>query len=344
MVIDIHAHVCAAPELYQWKALQISARGAHGYAPKKFSDECRSRSCRHQAQPAHYGLRRNRRTISFAPPVPTDACREAAEDGGGVGRRQSRLHRATGEGVPRPLSGRVRSAASSRRTRRARLSGARPLREATRFRRPVDRYRPRRRRQQHAHSGRRILVSAMGKDGRPGCAGPDPLLRLQARPRDLQPAFHQRREPGRAVAGQLARARRFPQVENHRGPRRRLDSLPDRPLAGRLRDEAGRRSGGVQSPPAIAVLRHLPARQEIARDADRHRRQPQRAVRHGKSRLGIGRQSGHRQELRRHQAADRFHRHAFRSGPPQHLRRKRAPPVYARQDHTKRPDRRRNPW
>lgn len=39
MVIDIHAHVCAAPELYQWKALQISARGAHGYAPKKFSDE-----------------------------------------------------------------------------------------------------------------------------------------------------------------------------------------------------------------------------------------------------------------------------------------------------------------
>lgn len=39
MVIDIHAHVCAAPELYQWKALQMSARGAHGYAPKKFSDE-----------------------------------------------------------------------------------------------------------------------------------------------------------------------------------------------------------------------------------------------------------------------------------------------------------------
>ena len=39
MIIDIHAHVCAAPELYQWKALQMSARGAHGYAPKRFPDE-----------------------------------------------------------------------------------------------------------------------------------------------------------------------------------------------------------------------------------------------------------------------------------------------------------------
>ena len=28
MIIDIHAHVCAAPELYQWKAVQMSARGA----------------------------------------------------------------------------------------------------------------------------------------------------------------------------------------------------------------------------------------------------------------------------------------------------------------------------
>jgi len=39
MVIDAHAHVCATPELYQWKAVQISARGAHRYAPRKFSDE-----------------------------------------------------------------------------------------------------------------------------------------------------------------------------------------------------------------------------------------------------------------------------------------------------------------
>lgn len=39
MIIDIHAHVCAAPELYQWKAVQMSARGAHGFAPKKFPDE-----------------------------------------------------------------------------------------------------------------------------------------------------------------------------------------------------------------------------------------------------------------------------------------------------------------
>jgi predicted TIM-barrel fold metal-dependent hydrolase len=39
MIIDIHAHVCAAPELYQWKSLQMSARGAHGYAPKRFPDE-----------------------------------------------------------------------------------------------------------------------------------------------------------------------------------------------------------------------------------------------------------------------------------------------------------------
>jgi hypothetical protein len=26
MIIDIHAHVCAAPELYQWKSVQPSAR------------------------------------------------------------------------------------------------------------------------------------------------------------------------------------------------------------------------------------------------------------------------------------------------------------------------------
>jgi predicted TIM-barrel fold metal-dependent hydrolase len=39
MVIDVHAHVCAAPELYQWKAVQLSARGAHGYTPRKFTDE-----------------------------------------------------------------------------------------------------------------------------------------------------------------------------------------------------------------------------------------------------------------------------------------------------------------
>jgi 4-oxalmesaconate hydratase len=39
MVIDVHAHVCAATELYQWKAVQISARGAHGYASRKFTDE-----------------------------------------------------------------------------------------------------------------------------------------------------------------------------------------------------------------------------------------------------------------------------------------------------------------
>ena len=39
MVIDAHAHVCAAPELYQWKSVQMSARGAHGFAPRKFTDE-----------------------------------------------------------------------------------------------------------------------------------------------------------------------------------------------------------------------------------------------------------------------------------------------------------------
>ena len=39
MVIDVHAHVCASPELYQWKSVQMSARGAHGFSPKKFTDE-----------------------------------------------------------------------------------------------------------------------------------------------------------------------------------------------------------------------------------------------------------------------------------------------------------------
>jgi 4-oxalmesaconate hydratase len=39
MVIDIHSHVCAAPELYQWKSVQMSARGAHGFRPKRFADD-----------------------------------------------------------------------------------------------------------------------------------------------------------------------------------------------------------------------------------------------------------------------------------------------------------------
>jgi predicted TIM-barrel fold metal-dependent hydrolase len=39
MIIDVHAHVCAAPELYLWKSVLMSARGAHGFAPKRFPDE-----------------------------------------------------------------------------------------------------------------------------------------------------------------------------------------------------------------------------------------------------------------------------------------------------------------
>jgi 4-oxalmesaconate hydratase len=39
MIIDVHAHVCAAPELYQWRSVQLAARGAHGYAPKRFADD-----------------------------------------------------------------------------------------------------------------------------------------------------------------------------------------------------------------------------------------------------------------------------------------------------------------
>jgi 4-oxalmesaconate hydratase len=39
MIIDCHSHVCAAPELYAWKALQTSARGTHGFKPRAFSDE-----------------------------------------------------------------------------------------------------------------------------------------------------------------------------------------------------------------------------------------------------------------------------------------------------------------
>jgi 4-oxalmesaconate hydratase len=39
MIIDVHAHVCACPELYQWRAVQMASRGAHGYTPKRFSDD-----------------------------------------------------------------------------------------------------------------------------------------------------------------------------------------------------------------------------------------------------------------------------------------------------------------
>ena len=39
MIIDIHSHVCAAPELYVWKSNLIASRGAHGSSPLKFKDE-----------------------------------------------------------------------------------------------------------------------------------------------------------------------------------------------------------------------------------------------------------------------------------------------------------------
>jgi predicted TIM-barrel fold metal-dependent hydrolase len=39
MILDIHAHVCAAPELYQWKSVLMSARGAHGFNPRRFPGE-----------------------------------------------------------------------------------------------------------------------------------------------------------------------------------------------------------------------------------------------------------------------------------------------------------------
>jgi 4-oxalmesaconate hydratase len=39
MIIDIHSHVCAAPDLYVWKSNLIASRGAHGLSPLKFKDE-----------------------------------------------------------------------------------------------------------------------------------------------------------------------------------------------------------------------------------------------------------------------------------------------------------------
>src|ERR1035438_10738195 len=39
MIIDIHAHVCGAGELYKWKSVLMSARGAHGFAPKRFPND-----------------------------------------------------------------------------------------------------------------------------------------------------------------------------------------------------------------------------------------------------------------------------------------------------------------
>src|SRR6516165_2484156 len=79
MVIDVHAHVCAAPELYQWKAVQMSARGAHGYAPRKFSDEYVS---------DHAETRRNLRImdsvgtdVQFLSPGPLSGCVRAAAGG-----------------------------------------------------------------------------------------------------------------------------------------------------------------------------------------------------------------------------------------------------------------------
>ena len=39
MIIDCHAHVCAAPELYVWKSSLQASRGAHGYKSPVFAPE-----------------------------------------------------------------------------------------------------------------------------------------------------------------------------------------------------------------------------------------------------------------------------------------------------------------
>ena len=144
-----------------------------------------ARSSRHQAQSARDGHRRNRRAVSFAAALPAHARRKAGQDHGGVGGRESRLHRPASEGVPQPFSGRLRDPAGTRRAHHSRFPGNRPLRKRSRIHRPADRHRPGRRRQQHAHARRRILVSAVGKDGAVGSPRAHSFHRLQARTRKL---------------------------------------------------------------------------------------------------------------------------------------------------------------
>ena len=113
MIIDIHAHVCAAPELYQWKANQMSARGAHGSAPKKFADDW-VRDYPDTKRNARHGYGRHGCPVSVAPAFPTHARRKASKDHGSVGGLESRLHRPAGQGVSQPLSRRVRDPAGPR--------------------------------------------------------------------------------------------------------------------------------------------------------------------------------------------------------------------------------------
>ena len=186
MIIDFHAHVCAAPELYQWKSVLMSARGAHGFKPEDVFGRLGSRSSGHQTQSPNYGFGRHGRPVPFAAAVSADACREAREAGGGLGDRQSRIHRATGGGVSQRVS---RECADFRRLSGEPVSFGFPELERCvkklGFIGTLIDTDPGEGDNSTPTLGGRVLVSAMGKDGGAGYSGADPFDWLQKRPRKL---------------------------------------------------------------------------------------------------------------------------------------------------------------
>ena len=248
MIIDIHAHVCAAPELYQWKANQMSARGAHGSAPKKFTDEWVR---------DHPDTKRNLRVmdtvgtdVQFLSPRPFQLMH--AEKPVKIMESWAIANHDYIAQQVKAFPNRFQGVCAIPQAPGAPITLGFP--EIDRcvkdlgFIGLLDRHRSRGRRQQHAHARRRILVSAVGKDGAAGPPRSHSFDRLQARTRKLQPAFHHRRKPRDTLHRQFERAAGFPEAEDHRFARRRVDSLPDWALAGRLRTQRRRHGGRIQSP------------------------------------------------------------------------------------------------
>ena len=323
MIIDVHAHVCAAPELYQWKSVLMSARGAHGFAPKKFPDEWVR---------DHADTKRNLRImdsvgtdVQFVSPRPFQLMHAekpvklveawAIANHNYIAQQVAAFpQRFQGVCAFPQAAGEPVSWGFGEMERCVRELGfigtlidTDPGEGDNSTPTLADEY-------WYPLWEKMIELDIPGLIHSSGCKHGRETYSQH---------FISEESLAVLVADQLAGAGGFPEAEDHRRPWRGLHPLPDRALAGGSRHEGRRHGGTVQPPPEDAVLRYVPALEKVARDADRHRGQRARAVRHGKSGLGIGGESGDGQELRRHQAADRRHRPSFGAGQGQHLRGKR---------------------
>ena len=303
MIIDVHAHVCAAPELYQWKSVLMSARGAHGFAPKEFPDEWVR---------DHPDTKRNLRImdsvgtdVQFVSPRPfqlmhaekpvrlIEAWAIANHD---YIAQQAACFPTRFQGVcafPQ-AAGEPVSWGFGEMERCVKQLGfigtlidSDPGEGDNSTPTLADEY-------WYPLWEKMIELDIPGLIHSSGCK--------HGRESYSQ---HFISEESLAVLSLINSQvlEDFPKLKiivAHGGG---FHPLPDRAVAGGSRHERRRHRGAIQPPHEDALLRHVPAFEEVARDADRNRGQRARAVRDGESGLGLGGESGNGQELRRYQAA-----------------------------------------